>query len=56
MSTRWKPLDTENNSLTIDPLEDENLGVDGITRPKQVIYWTNFMSRSRKATGPSNML
>jgi hypothetical protein len=46
----WKTLDTQNNSLTIDPSEEEEENlvdhyrlIDG--RLKQVIYCPNFVTR-----------
>jgi len=48
-------LDTQNNSLTIDLSEEEDLDdrlrdywTDTIVRPKQVIYWPNFVARRRR--------
>jgi hypothetical protein len=51
MSAEWKALDIQKNSLTIDLSEDEDLATikETIVRPKQVIYWPNFLARKRRS-------
>jgi hypothetical protein len=55
MSAEWKSLDTQNKSLPKNPPEDEDLDdhsrnywTDTVVRPKQVIYWSNFMTKRRR--------
>jgi len=48
----WKTLDTQNNSLNTELLEDKDLDnhsrdcyTDTIMILKQMIYWLNFVTR-----------
>jgi len=54
MLSIWKTLGTQKNSFTIDLLEDEDLDdrsrenwTGTLVRPKQVIYWAEFVNRRR---------
>jgi len=51
MQAGWKTLDTQNNSLAIDHLLEDDLDdqyyTDAVMRPIQVIYWPNFVNRRR---------
>jgi hypothetical protein len=55
MSAGWKTLENKSSSLTLHLSEDEDLDdrykdswTGKTTRPRQIIYWYNFVSRRRR--------